>query len=360
MKPSKFALLFFLFLGVILACQSTSVTPSSAPNAATSTPEVEPVELEDTLPVTGIVIAERNIDSLVPLGFLEQDNSVRDIAWTSQNSSPGQQWLAVSTNDVFLYDPLELANPIHVSKYAPNTIAFSWDGEMLLYADKYDVYVWGMAAQKSLGARGETSDLHGNFRGMTMLADNNSIVAIHTGISMWYLDGGRYEDERIKPVWVDGSSANVVASSSDGHLAVGARDHGTVTVWQLDGDSLRLLYDFTRLGEFITELAFSADGHFLATVSESEEILLWDMETGEHLRFSAKENIADIAFSPDGKILATSAISGMIELWDVSEGKLLHEIVDKRNGQHILFSPDGTLLVSAGGEKRLTFWGISE
>jgi WD40 repeat protein len=72
-----------------------------------------------------------------------------------------------------------------------------------------------------------------------------------------------------------------------------------------------------------TALAISPDGQQLASVSTSNSIQLWDVETGKLIhRFedylaTPEEIITSLVFSPDGKTLITSDRHGDIKIWTV-------------------------------------------
>lgn len=365
MKHILLMLSFFLFAS--LACQS-SVPAATSELAATAVATPKP-ERVTAVPLAPTPITDQNFEQIIPLGYFELDENVRDIDWTTTTTHPEQQlldkWLAVSMNDVYLYDTDNLEQATRITRHAPELLAFSWDGAWLLYADGYDIRVWDIAAQAGVGTWGmlPDDDFDGSFWDMTILSNNNHIVTTNydlTGMYIWRLDRGWHQAFRQRPSWDGDPSVNVVASSATNLLAAGARKHGSVEVWQLEGDTLQSLYVFEDLGDSVTTLELSDNGRWLAISAREGGLYIFDMTTGtQRHHFPDEETASDFAFSPDGDILAVSSFKGPIHLWDVNEGILLRELYDKNNGSHILFSPDGTILLSAGNNEQLTFWGIA-
>lgn len=101
--------------------------------------------------------------------------------------------------------------------------------------------------------------------------------------------------------------------------------------------------------------SFSADNRILATAGFEDVVDIWEVSTGQILRFiQGTENIADLEFSPDSRHLAV-ARQHYIEIWDFRSGELIRKIETRlRYGiRSITWSPDGRFLAACGEQARI-------
>lgn len=117
----------------------------------------------------------------------------------------------------------------------------------------------------------------------------------------------------------------------------------------------QLVQTFRGHESYITSLAFSPDGKFLASGSRDGTVKIWDLKAG-HIgqEFNAREWVYQIAFSPEGRLLAASGQTERVRLWDLKRKKLVQLF---RGYGPIAFSPDGKLL-AAGGENRIKIFDL--
>ena len=124
---------------------------------------------------------------------------------------------------------------------------------------------------------------------------------------------------------------------------------------------------FTLSGGHFTRVAFSADGHMLATVLANPEydqygwpagyVQLWSAADGVELTRLTLEDAVSIALSPDGRILATGSFDGTLRLWEIAGAKLLMQAKNHYQSiQRLDFSPDGAWLFTAGYDDHIGVW----
>jgi len=111
--------------------------------------------------------------------------------------------------------------------------------------------------------------------------------------------------------------------------------------------------------------AFSPDGKTLATVSFERKptISLWEMATlkeRQRLRFnplSRKDWISSIAFAADGKTVITTGATHKVSFWDPATGREVRRL-GKAQAElsAVALSPDGKTAITAGDPERLRVW----
>ncbi len=145
------------------------------------------------------------------------------------------------------------------------------------------------------------------------------------------------------------AGSDPIAFSPDGHtLATGSQDNHSILLWNVSSGTLQ----HTIASQYqISSLVFSPDGQTLASSSQDDHfITLWDAAHGTILRTLSGHTagIVSLAYSPDGSQLASGSLDQTIKLWDVASGKVLHTLPNSGDGglNPVQFSPDGHTLAS--------------
>nr|BAL59724.1 WD-40 repeat-containing protein [Candidatus Acetothermum autotrophicum] len=139
---------------------------------------------------------------------------------------------------------------------------------------------------------------------------------------------------------------------------------GVHLVWASDGNPVKVLAEEYR---FITDLAFSGDGAWLAftqrfTLSRGDTITLWNVAQNE---FTAtlrghRGLVTAISFSADGERLASGSTDGVINLWHREDVSLLWSTQGHtRTVLDVAFSPNQEILASASATE-IKLWSLKD
>jgi WD40 repeat protein/transcriptional regulator with XRE-family HTH domain len=151
-----------------------------------------------------------------------------------------------------------------------------------------------------------------------------------------------------------------VAISRDGQYWAVSSRRGEVRVWSDEGKLLHLAWHAHT--DTVRALAFSPDGHRLATGSWDGSLKLWDIENGTLLwTIWFTDNVECLAFAPNGGILASSGDGATVQLWGSQRGEHVQTLTGPTGPVFTLvWSPDGHLLAGGSFDKTIQLWEISQ
>lgn len=152
---------------------------------------------------------------------------------------------------------------------------------------------------------------------------------------------------------------NAVAWSPDGHrVASASSDHEARVFDAASGETVRV---FAGHADDVNAVCWSPDGARIATASFDGTACVFEVATGARLAVLRGHggDVNGVAWSPDGERIATASDDGTARIWSW-RGALLHEL--RGHGDwvdQVQFSPDGELLASASLDRSARVWDVA-
>ncbi|KAG6830997.1 hypothetical protein H0H92_013469 [Tricholoma furcatifolium] len=111
--------------------------------------------------------------------------------------------------------------------------------------------------------------------------------------------------------------------------------------------------------DFVSSVAFSADGKHLVSASADKTAIVWSLQSGQAIASLKGHSraIHSIKYSPDGRYVATASSDFTVRVWDTTT-YLPIAIQSGHKGpvRSIAFSSDGRKIVSGSDDRHLQFW----
>ena len=107
-------------------------------------------------------------------------------------------------------------------------------------------------------------------------------------------------------------------------------------------------------------LAFTPDGHSLATAGSSVNVWGWAGAPAFRTLKGTPGLTRTIAVSRDGSTIATAGAEGVVMLWDVADGVPVGKLEGHTKATWcVAFSPDSKTLASGGADRTVRLWNVS-
>ncbi|BDL38612.1 TIR domain-containing protein [Methylorubrum sp. GM97] len=156
-----------------------------------------------------------------------------------------------------------------------------------------------------------------------------------------------------------------IAFSPDSNRIVTTSLDKTARIWETkSGQPVAILKGHTGTLECA---AFSSDNNRIFTIASADDSAkLWNAKTGQHIanldRDSAgypedKRTRSDIAFSPNGKFIATLSKNNLVKVWDSENGRVTQVLQGHSAGvTSVAFSPEGSRILTTSEDGTARLW----
>lgn len=292
--------------------------------------------------------------------------------------SPGGRWLASGYEDgtVRLWemgtaDPPEIRRLLRGHGSGVISLAFSYD-ERWLASGNGDgtVRLWD---RQRLSAQPRVLNGQGSMVYSVAFSPDGKWLASGSGdasVRLWPLDG---DGPAAEPLVLRRHDARVwsVAFSPDGRWLASASSDWTVRLWPLPAmDSKTPQADLEQGVSVlrghqsgVLDVAFSADGQWLASGSSDWTVRLWEMVDSSERPIRRdltghEKAIYSTTFSPDGRWLASCSTDGTVRLWNTADLSAEPCILSEQQfyGISAAFSPDGHWLAAGSVDGKVWLW----
>jgi WD40 repeat protein len=272
------------------------------------------------------------------------------------------------------------------------TVAFSPDGRILAAGSEDNlIRLWGTsdpARPRPLGPPLAAGTGTGEAGGANSIAfsPDGKIMAAGSGdntLRLWDM-GDPAHPRLLGPPLLAGTHTGLssgvisVAFSPSGRvLATGSRDN-MVRLWDVTDPAHPTLLGRPLVGGAgtgvaggVNSVAFSPDGHTLASGSQSGAVRLWNIASPSHPRPLGSPLpdslgfVFSVAFSPRGATLAAAGVNGTIQLWDTIDPARPRALGPPLAGGvgpivSVAFSPDGATLAAGGVNGTIQVWNVAD
>lgn len=198
----------------------------------------------------------------------------------------------------------------------------------------------------------------GDIAAITFAADGTLLSIDEAGVLRhWAADGkqlARHFLSDLETLWCFSPNAKILASGND-----------DLILWDVTtGQLVSRIEQPDDQQAWITAIAFSPDGHTIATGHDDGKLRFRDVtsqaflgEIQAHPDKPYKKAVSAIAFAPNGQLVATAGEDMAVRVWDATAHTLVAELKSHTDRvPALVWSPDSKLLISAGWDTSARVW----
>lgn len=279
---------------------------------------------------------------------------LKEWGYTVAFSPDGRRVAGGSSQWVTVWDAITGDKVIEIPAHTGtvHTLAFHPDGDKLL-SGSWDgsLRMWEIASGKELFRSGGGTRDYDSFS----ISSRGDLFATGTSFDSQIRLLNAKSGMQVATLTGATERVGVVAFTADGlHLVTGG-ESGEVVVWDVVKRTKRWS---TRIGKGpIRSVAASNDNQWVAALSQSGTVAVWDSETGER-SFSLEEpGTFCLRFTPDGRRLVGGGANGSLSFWTIDTGQRVCTLTGHRGRLFSMaFHPDGRQLATTGDAGAVFLW----
>jgi WD40 repeat protein len=210
---------------------------------------------------------------------------------------------------------------------------------------------------------------------MHALTSRSMLRLAFAAIALQTAHGAELYNGQTRLLQASGKPVSALAFSKDGLWLASGSQTGTVSIWMIhlppDLPSLATPENLSRPERLertlsvhtgkVAALAFSPDGKLIASGGQDRSLRIWTVEGQQLRKLDGHTNgISALAFSPDGRILASGGTDGSVFLWNTRDWTLAHRLPGHRSCVHALCVSANNQFLASGSDDYLRIWNLED
>jgi len=233
-------------------------------------------------------------------------------------------------------------------------IAASPDGSQLAWAVSQEIFLHDIDQAKNIA---RIRDHDGNVLSLRYSPNGQMLAAVtdNRSIYVWQMPDAKL----VHRIGNLREEINTITFSPNSRLLAMADTRGEIRIVSASNGGEIAKFFGIREGESIDALAYSPDGHWLASSGPQAFLKFWDtgIEVNDRLINGVPGALKTLQFSPDSKWLLAASDGDVVQVWDVDKGELAKEFKSDHKGlTSMSIAADGQVLATAGQDKRIRLW----